>query len=144
MLGPRKFAAKAAGFDSRRIYHDAKKVVHKGSPALVAAVDSGKVSISAGATIATRPKPEQDKIIAQKEKEIVAASNAIKRKNKIEREQQRTNRLLLVPEKQEAPEVLALHLSLLGCLKDEIEAKLGFPLYHVTLRDLRREQARYP
>lgn len=59
----RDMAAKAAGFGNAETYRQAKKVVEEGAPELIEAMDSGKVSVSAAATIAEAPK-EQQQVVA--------------------------------------------------------------------------------
>lgn len=61
----REIAAKRAGFGNRTTYEQARKVVEKGTPELVAAMDSGEVSISAAAVIATEPAARQAEILKQ-------------------------------------------------------------------------------
>jgi len=61
----RDIAAKKAGFGGHTTYELAKKVVESGSPELVAAMDSGEVSISAAAVIATEPAARQAEILKQ-------------------------------------------------------------------------------
>jgi N6-adenosine-specific RNA methylase IME4 len=68
---------------SERSLRTAKSVQEQGSPELIAAVESGEVSISAAADIATLPKPEQTEIVARGEKEILQAAKAI-RADKVE------------------------------------------------------------
>ena len=59
----RVIVAKAAGFRSASTYGQAKKVVAQGAPDLVAAMDSGEVSISAAAVIAAEPRARQEQIV---------------------------------------------------------------------------------
>jgi ParB family chromosome partitioning protein len=61
----RDIAAKRAGFGNRTTYEQAKKVVEEGSPELVAAMDSGEVSISAASVIAGEPSVRQAEILKQ-------------------------------------------------------------------------------
>ena len=56
----------------------AREVLGEGAPELVAAVEQGKVAVSAAAGIVTLPKPEQVEIVARGEKEILAATKKIK------------------------------------------------------------------
>jgi ParB-like chromosome segregation protein Spo0J len=56
-------AAERAGFGSRASYEDAKKVVEHGTPELVAAMDTGDVSIHAVSVIATQPAERQAEIV---------------------------------------------------------------------------------
>lgn len=60
----RQIAATKAGFGNAETYRQAKAVVDNGAPELVAAVDSGEVSVSAGAALAKLPKGEQASIVA--------------------------------------------------------------------------------
>ncbi|OYW54115.1 MAG: hypothetical protein B7Y80_13665 [Hyphomicrobium sp. 32-62-53] len=55
----RDVAAEKAGFGNRETYSQAKKVDASGAPELVAAMDEGKVSVSAAAEVATLPKESQ-------------------------------------------------------------------------------------
>ncbi|MCC6394013.1 MAG: ParB N-terminal domain-containing protein [Bryobacterales bacterium] len=61
----REIAARKAGFGNAKTYEQAKRVVEKGTPELVAAMDSGEVSISAAAVIATEPAARQAEILKQ-------------------------------------------------------------------------------
>lgn len=56
-------AAKRAGFKSAETFERAKTVVAKGAPALVHAMDAGKVPVATAAVIATQPKEEQARIV---------------------------------------------------------------------------------
>jgi len=60
----RDIAAEKAGLGSGRTYEEAKKVVEHGAPELVAAMDSGVVSISAAAVIAAKPRKQQTNIVS--------------------------------------------------------------------------------
>lgn len=60
----RDFAAKQAGFKSTTAYRRAAAVVDEGAPELVAAVDSGDVSLGAAAEVAKLPKDEQAATVA--------------------------------------------------------------------------------
>jgi hypothetical protein len=55
----RDIAATAAGFSSEDQYRRAKTVVEHGTPELVAAMDSGKVSVSRAAVLAKLPAEQQ-------------------------------------------------------------------------------------
>lgn len=61
-----------------RSVKSARKVQDKGAPELVAAVDEGRISVSAAADIADAPKDEQAQIVARGKKEILAAAKAIR------------------------------------------------------------------
>lgn len=78
----KKIAATKAGFPSQDSYQRASKVVAKGSPELVDAMDSGAVSISAAATVADLPKEEQAETVA-KGPEAVKERAAEIRKSKV-------------------------------------------------------------
>lgn len=74
----RDLAAQKAGFGNARTYQQAKSVVESGTPELVAALESGKVSVSAAADVATLPRDQQTEIVARGEKEILEAAKAIR------------------------------------------------------------------
>ncbi len=59
----RDVAARKAGFPSKDTYERAKRVVEAGAPELVAAMDSGEVSIHAASVIATQPAERQAEIV---------------------------------------------------------------------------------
>jgi len=70
----RELAAQKAGFGSKDSYERARRVVERGEPELVAAMDRGEVSISAAAVIAEQPKEKQREIVTlpeDKRREIV-------------------------------------------------------------------------
>jgi hypothetical protein len=52
----RNIAAERAGFGNPITYQQAKRVVERGTPELVEAMDAGEVSISAAAVIAEQPR----------------------------------------------------------------------------------------
>lgn len=60
----RDLAAKAAGFGNGKTYEQAKTIVESGVPELVQAVDSGTVSVSAGAVVAKLPPADQQAVVA--------------------------------------------------------------------------------
>lgn len=72
--------AQAAGMlnVSERSVAAARKVRDEGTPELVKAVESGNVSVSAAADVATLPKPEQAQIVARGEREILEAAKQIR------------------------------------------------------------------
>lgn len=73
----RDLAAKAAGFGNGKTYEQAKTVIESGVPELVAAVDAGKVSVSAAATVAALPAQEQREVVqAGKAKEVAKAARS--------------------------------------------------------------------
>ncbi len=63
---------------SERTVRAAVKVKDEGAPELVRAVESGRVSVSAAADVATLPKEEQTVIVAKGEKEILEAAKQIR------------------------------------------------------------------
>lgn len=63
---------------STRTVAAAAKVKDEGADELVRAVESGKVSVSAAATIAEVPKDQQREIIAKGEREILQAAKEIR------------------------------------------------------------------
>jgi ParB-like chromosome segregation protein Spo0J len=74
----RDIAAKAAGFGNGRTYEQAKAVVAKAAPELVAAMDEGKVSVSAAATLAELPKAEQVELVKKEPKQIQQAAKKVR------------------------------------------------------------------
>ena len=62
----RDLAARKAGLGSGKTYQAAKQVIDHGAPALVEAMDSGRVSISAAADVAGLDEAEQLAILAEK------------------------------------------------------------------------------
>jgi ParB family chromosome partitioning protein len=59
----RDIAAERAGFASTTDYRRAKEVVERAAPELVEAVDAGRVSVSAAATVAKLPVEDQRQIV---------------------------------------------------------------------------------
>jgi ParB family transcriptional regulator, chromosome partitioning protein len=59
----RDIAAERAGFASATDYRRAKEVVERAAPELVEAVDAGRVSVSAAATVANLPVEDQRQIV---------------------------------------------------------------------------------
>ena len=76
----RDLAAKAAGFGNGKTYEQAKTVVEKAAPELVAAMDEGKVSVSAAAALSDLPKEEQAVVVQQDTKSVQAAAKKAKEK----------------------------------------------------------------
>ena len=62
----RDLAAKKAGLGGHTTLSNAKKVIDHGTPALVEAMDSGRVSISAAADVAGLDEAEQIAVLAEK------------------------------------------------------------------------------
>jgi N6-adenosine-specific RNA methylase IME4 len=70
---------------SERTVATAAKVLKEGAPELVTAVEHGRVSVSAAAAIATRPKIEQAEIVALDDAEIKRRAKAIRERETQER-----------------------------------------------------------
>lgn len=79
---------------SERTVHAAAKVKDEGAPELVAAVEQGKVSVSAAATIAEAPVEQQREIVAKGEKEILEAAKEIRAKRAEERRAERIEKIV--------------------------------------------------
>ncbi len=62
----------------KRTVERAREVIEGGAPELVAAVESGAVSVSAAADVASLSKPEQAEIVARGEREILQAAKQIR------------------------------------------------------------------
>jgi N6-adenosine-specific RNA methylase IME4 len=79
---PRKAAGEAAKLVnvSPRSVENASRVLKHGAPELVAAVESGKVSVSAAAAVAPLPVEEQRELVAKGPKEVAAAAKAVRAK----------------------------------------------------------------
>lgn len=71
----------------------AVEVREQGAPELVAAVESGQVSVSAAADIATKPQDEQREIVARGEKEILQAAKAIRAEKAVVRREERLEKI---------------------------------------------------
>lgn len=69
-------AAEKAGFGNKETYRQAKTVIEKAEPELVAAVDSGKVAISTAAKLAVAPVEVQKQAVADPKKAIELARQA--------------------------------------------------------------------
>jgi N6-adenosine-specific RNA methylase IME4 len=78
---------------SERTVNTAKRVEKDGAPELSAAVEQGRVSVSAASDIATLPKEEQTQIVAKGEKEILAKAKAIRAEKAKERRDQRREKI---------------------------------------------------
>ena len=78
-------AARRAGFQSAETFERAKTVTERGAPEVIRAMDSGDISISAAAAIASQPKSEQQRIIAMPKDEQREIVRQI-RKTKADRE----------------------------------------------------------
>jgi len=74
----RDLAAKAAGFGNGKTYEQAKKVTNEAAPELVQAMDEGRASVSAAASLLSLPKEEQAVIATGDKKAILRASKGAK------------------------------------------------------------------
>ncbi|WP_278400473.1 ParB/RepB/Spo0J family partition protein [Stutzerimonas kunmingensis] len=74
----RDLAAKAAGFGNGKTYEQAKKVTNEAAPELVQAMDEGRASVSAAASLLSLPKEEQAVIATGDKKAIQRASKGAK------------------------------------------------------------------
>lgn len=86
----REQAAATVGISERTVAK-ASTVVRKGAPDLLAAVEAGKVSVSAAAEVATLPVDEQEEIVAHGRDAILDAARRIKedeRKAKLARQRE--------------------------------------------------------
>ena len=79
----RDIAAKQSGLGSGKTLEAAKKVVEKGTPELVKAMDEGKVSIHAAAAIATLPEATQRHVDYTNKAQIRQAKEKAEQKNRI-------------------------------------------------------------
>jgi ParB family chromosome partitioning protein len=74
----RDLAAKAAGFGNGKTYEQAKKVTNEAAPELVQAMDEGRASVSAAASLLSLPKEEQAVIATGDKKANQRASKGAK------------------------------------------------------------------
>ena len=74
----RDLAAKAAGFGNGKTYEQAKKVTNEAAPELVQAMDEGRASVSAAASLLALPKEQQAAVAAGEKREIQKAATAAK------------------------------------------------------------------
>lgn len=74
----RDLAAKAAGFGNGKTYEQAKKVTNEAAPELVQAMDEGRASVSAAASLLSLPKEEQAAVATGDKKAIQRASKGAK------------------------------------------------------------------
>lgn len=74
-------AAEKAGFGNHETYRQAAKVVQNGTPKLIQAMDSGKVSISAASILADVDNDEQEAVLELDEKAILQAAKEIRLRN---------------------------------------------------------------
>jgi hypothetical protein len=78
---------------SERTVKTAKQVHERGATELVEAVEQGRVSVSAAADVATKPKEEQREIVARGEREILQAAKAIRAEKAIAKREERLDNL---------------------------------------------------
>lgn len=78
---------------SERAVASAVRVKDHGAPELVAAVETGVVSVSAAADVATLPEGEQREIVARGEKQILAAAKVIRAEKAVVRRGERLEKL---------------------------------------------------
>ncbi len=83
----REIAAQKAGFGGRESYREAKKVVNQGTPELIDAVDTGKLSIHAASAIADAPGDEQKNILDLSETQILEKAREIRARKRDDRAQ---------------------------------------------------------
>lgn len=88
----RDIAAKVAGFGNGKTYEQAKKVTNEAAPELVQAMDEGRASISAAASLLSLPKDQQSAVAKGDKKSIQRASKDAKSSIK---EQARASDLIL-------------------------------------------------
>lgn len=78
---------------SRRTVQAAREVLDHGSDELIAAVESGKVSVSAAADVAELPMPVQSEIVARGEREILEAARRIRAEKSETRREERIQKV---------------------------------------------------
>ena len=74
----REKAAEKSGFGNHETYRQAAKVVANGTPKLIHAMDSGRVSISAASILADADDDEQEAVLELDEKAILQAAKEIR------------------------------------------------------------------
>ena len=77
----RDIAAKAAGFGNGKTYEQAKKVTNEAAPELVQAMDEGRASVSASASLLSLPKDQQAVIAKGDKRDIQKAAKSEKTKS---------------------------------------------------------------
>lgn len=81
---------------SPRSVTTANQVVEHGSDELIHAVESGSVSVSAAANVATLPKAEQSEIVARGTREILEAAKQIRAAKSEERRGERLEKIVAI------------------------------------------------
>jgi ParB-like chromosome segregation protein Spo0J len=74
----RDFLAQKAGLGSGKTYQQAKKVVEEGTPELVAAMDTGQISVRNAAALTKLPPEEQRDVLKKDKDEIQKAANNLR------------------------------------------------------------------
>jgi N6-adenosine-specific RNA methylase IME4 len=125
---------------SRRGVQNAKVVRRDGAPELVAAVEQGKVSVSAAADVATKPKHEQREIVARGEREILEAAKAIRiqkaEARRLENEALRAANPVLIPDGQYSVIVIDPPWDMKKIERDVRENQVDFEYPTMTLDEL--------
>jgi DNA modification methylase len=83
----RETAAEKAGFGNDKTYRQAAKVVAKGTPKLIQAMDDGRVSVSAASILADTDPDEQAVVLELDEKAILQAAKEIRQRQAEKRAQ---------------------------------------------------------
>lgn len=97
----REIAAQKAGFGSDKTYRDAKTVVEKATPELVAAMDEAMISVSTAAKLAVAPVEVQRQAVADPKKAVELAKAASAAKVKEIRETAKEERKVANEEKKQ-------------------------------------------
>ncbi len=98
----RDIAAAKAGLGSGKTYEAAKKVIQTGSPALVSALDEGKLTINSASKLATLPIDVQESIDYSNDKKIRGQAWTITRREKRNAEKESG---AIVPSGKQKPEI---------------------------------------
>lgn len=89
----RDIAAKKSGFGNGKTYQQAKSVVNQGTTELVEKMDSGDISVSLAAQLASLPEEEQQRILMMNKKSTMAAAKKLREQKESERRKQRLKQL---------------------------------------------------